>query len=212
MPSCRPAARHSSSSHRLNAWDFANRELKGQSCEGGSEPPPPPPTELDTDGDGISDDDEDSGDLNIAFGNEPTDPENPDSDGDGLSDGTEILNGTNPNDPNDPPPPPPPTQQVEADNLIAKIAELTGDKLINKGLSNQLTEAAQDAKQLLIAGTQVDIDAACDIINDMEETIVAATDNKMDPDEAQPSLLAASPAIGSTKSVLVANTCSDPAP
>jgi len=55
----------------------------------------------DTDGDDISDGDEVYGNLNTAFGNQPTDPLESDSDFDSWPDGTEISEGTNPNDAED---------------------------------------------------------------------------------------------------------------
>lgn len=65
------------------------------------------PTLADTDGDTLNDGDEVSGDLNVAFYNDPTDPLDADSDDDGLTDAQEI-NGTlnvafsnEPTDPND---------------------------------------------------------------------------------------------------------------
>lgn len=51
------------------------------------------PTLADTDGDLINDGPEFTGQLNVAFGNEPTSPKLADSDGDGLNDHQEI-NGT----------------------------------------------------------------------------------------------------------------------
>ena len=195
--------------HRQNAWDFANRELKGQSCQEGSEPPPPPPVPDDLDGDGLTNDDE----TNIHG----TDPNNPDTDGDGLSDGAEVANGTDPLDPNDPPTPPAPPQEVEVDALISKIADLTNQKRINKGTSNKLIEFAQDFKLDFVAGTVADIELGCTKVNDLQEFIDSQNLNKIDL-IAKGFLLADSPAIGSTKTILdvksqiVGVVCDDPAP
>jgi len=187
--------------HRQAAWEFANNELNAITCTGA-----PPSVPSDTDGDGISDADEISGALNPFGPNDPTDPLNPDSDGDGLSDGFEIQNGTNPNDSNDPPPPPPPTEQVEVDALIALLGQLAKDKELNKGLSNLLTGEAQAAKIDFING---DVPAGCQKINNIEDEVFLATDNKASITAKTALLESALTSNESTKNVLTAKGCAD---